>query len=167
MHIKTNMIFVDVLRMLRASVLVPGEFAPFGYGDNRRVDGLISGVPGLPRETGVDYAVTSVLSVGGSAAGAKAALGAAALKEQDKRRGSVPQRRMDIDMQSAGYGFLPVVHETTGALGREAHDALFAPLLLRGIAGVILLWRRMAANGRLRGCVVRWHACQMRGIAVR
>jgi hypothetical protein len=130
-HEDVRRCWVDVLRMLRASVLVPGEFAPFGYGDNRRVDGLISGVPGLPRETGVDYAVTSVLSVGGSAAGAKAALGAAALKEQDKRRGSVPQRRMDIDMQSAGYGFLPVVHETTGALGREAHDALLAPLLLR------------------------------------
>ena len=129
-HEDVRRCWVDVLRMLRASVLVPGEFAPFGYGDNRRVDGLISGVPGLPRETGVDYAVTSVLSVGGSAAGAKAALGAAALKEQDKRRGSVPQRRMDIDMQSAGYGFLPVVHETTGALGREAHDALLAPLLL-------------------------------------
>ena len=34
-------------------------------------------------------------------------------------------------MQTAGFGFLPVVHESTGALGREAHDALLAPLLLR------------------------------------
>ena len=40
---------------------------------------------------------------------------------------------------------------------------MFAPLLLRGIAGVILLWRRIAANGRLRGCVVRWRGGQMRG----
>jgi len=34
-------------------------------------------------------------------------------------------------LQTAGFGFLPVVHETTGALGREAHDSLLAPLLLR------------------------------------
>ena len=34
-------------------------------------------------------------------------------------------------MQAAGFGFLPVVHETTGALGREARDSLLAPLLQR------------------------------------
>ena len=52
-------------------------------------------------------------------------------KEKEKRRGKLAGRRMDLDMQPAGFGFLPVVHESTGALGREAHDALLAPLLLR------------------------------------
>ena len=30
-----------------------------------------------------------------------------------------------------GFGFMPVVHESTGAIGRIAHDGLIAPLLKR------------------------------------
>ena len=130
-HEEVRSCWEDTMRMLRANQLVSGEFAPFGSGDGRRVDGLISGVPGLPRETGLDYAITAVTSLGGAAAGAQAALGAATEKEKEKRRGKLAGRRMDLDMQTAGFGFLPVVHESTGALGREAHDALLAPLLLR------------------------------------
>ena len=130
-HEDVRLCWEELLAMLRANVLIAGEFAPYGSGDDRRVDGLISGVPGLPRETGVDYAVTSVTCLGGAAAGARVALGAATEKEKEKCRGHVAGRRTDLDMLAAGFGFLPIVHETTGALGHAAHDSLLSPLLLR------------------------------------
>ena len=122
--------WVDVLELLSARVLVPGEFAPFND-DDRRVDGLIAGVPGLPRETGVDYTVTAVTTASGIDAGHGRDLGAALAAEEGKRRGKVAGRRMEHDMQLAGLGFMPIVHETTGALGPAARDEVLSPLLAR------------------------------------
>ena len=48
----------EIVRIGGGTVGCSGEFAPFGPGDDRRVGGVIGGVPVLMSETCVDYAIT-------------------------------------------------------------------------------------------------------------
>ena len=87
------------------------------------MDSVVASIPGLALETGLDYTITGVANQGGVAAGADCDLGPAIAAEGTKNS------KFLKDMVAAGLGFIPVAHETTGAMGPAARDRLFAPLL--------------------------------------
>ena len=75
--------------------------------------------------------VTAVTTGGGIDKGKDTDLGAATAAEGAKRRGKKAGRRMELDMQAAGFCFVPVVLETTGAIGSEAKELIMRPLFAR------------------------------------
>ena len=128
-HDEVGATWEEFLECAGAPVVVSGEFAPFGPGDLRRVDSVVTGVPEVPLELGLDYTITGVTNKGGVAAGADRSLGAAMAAE------SLKVNKFKADMVAAGLDFLPVAHETTGAMGPAARDRVFlCALALRGPA---------------------------------
>ena len=124
-HDEVGATWEEFLECAGAPVVVSGEFAPFGPGDLRRVDSVVTGVPEVPLELGLDYTITGVTNKGGVAAGADRSLGAAMAAE------SLKVNKFKSDMVAAGLDFLPVAHETTGAMGPAARDRVFLPLIAR------------------------------------
>ena len=165
-HNAVRAVWNDLYHQLAVDVHIAGEFAPFGAGDDRRVDGLIAGVPGLEREVGVDYMVTAVATATGIDNGKDVDLGAAEAAEGGKRRGRLAGRRMELDMQAAGFGFVPVVHETTGAIGREAQELLLRPLFKR-LQEEDGLRQQVEAAFALRAAELPWNCRSVRGFFLR
>ena len=113
MHDELGKLWEEFVTVLSGVVAVSGEFAPFGPGDLRRVDSVVASIPGLALETGLDYTITGVANQGGVAAGADCDLGPAIAAEGTKNS------KFLKDMVAAGLGFIPVAHETTGAMRYE------------------------------------------------
>ena len=115
--------WLSFLRRCGVVITVDGEYAPFGAGDDRRLDGAVAGLPDTVWEMMLDVAITGVTNASGIARGKDTNLGAAVSAENDKRR------KYENDLTCAGLGFIPVAHELTGAMGPAARDELFMPAL--------------------------------------
>ena len=139
-------VWLDFLRMCGVAVTADGEYAPFGVGDDRRLDGVVAGLPDTVWEVGLDFTLTSIACQEGIAAGADADLGAAIVAEDRKRD------KFEADSVRIGLCFTPVAHELTGAMGPAARDEIFMPAL------AVLKDQERGAEARAHLSTGRWPA---------
>ena len=91
-------------------VLEAKEVEPFGAGNDARLDGLITGIDG-GHDTGIDAVITNTVRSGAMDSGAadRPLVAAGQVEQKKKKRWAA--------LAGAGYGFVPLAFEATGAFG--------------------------------------------------